>query len=310
MLSNMENLVIFGSLIYNEGQNSLLQNLSFGKGNVILYIVDERLERGYASSIIDNDPGMRLEAQTLSALRRRENVVLVAKHASEFQLPDSAKELDTIYVYYRDGNSTGLNSEFDVMCMFNDFPRTNSNRRYVLTDRSDTTDYSSVEIQNIKRPFDVFSRGGELRFDELDYSAELITQLTRALIEWLKSGFDRESSTDAFHASVNVYNRMTVSGETSELRPNWVLNVETPAIKGLIYSTGLDYRDLTVENATSFTDGIKTQSLMLHSAEYRRELTFQAIELLRKFMETNDMQVEDFTVEFLQDFLEKFSTRA
>lgn len=288
----MENLVIFGSLIDEIGQSSILQNLAFEKQNVRLFIVDQHLKRRFSESIVNNDAGLRLDRQTLIALERKENVKLVASHASEFYLPDYAVDNDTIFVYYRNRNSVGVNSEFDVMCLFNDFPRMYpaTRRRYILADRSDPTDYSSVDIGDVKRPFDIFSQSGFMKIDQLGYSLGLVKQLIQALIEWLKSGFERKHTSNAFRATVNVYNRMLINGEISPLpRPNWVLNVETPSIKGLIYSAGLDYRDLTVENATGFTDGIKTQSLMLHSAEYRREVTFQAINLLKNFALENDL---------------------
>ena len=313
MLSNMENLVIFGSLIYENGQNSLLGNLAFGRSGVGLYIVDERLNRAYAPSIVNRDQGMRQELQTLKALSGRENVNLVAKHPSEFHLSDSAKELDTVFVYYSSTESVGVKSEFDVMCLVNDFPRSASpaRRRYILTDRSDRTDYTSVNISFSDYSSDLFAASGRVNLSQTPSDQAVITryqvsQLTRALIEWMKSGFELERKSNVFLASVNVYNRQLVSGVTEQLRPNWVLNVETPTIKALIYSAGLDYRDRTVENATSFTDGVKTQSLMLHSADYRREVTLQAIELLSRFALENelfDRSADTLSVESWQDFL-------
>ena len=312
MLSNMENLVIFGSLIYEKGQNSLLGNLAFGRSGVVLYIVDERLNRAYASSVVNSDLGMRQELATLTALAGRENVNLVAKHPSEFHLSDSAKELDTVFVYYRTRESVGINSEFDVMCLANDFPRAAlpARRRYILTDRSDRTDYSSVNISFSDYSSDLFAASGRVNLAQISDQAAItryqVSQLTRALIEWMKSGFELERKSKAFLASVNAYNRQLVSGVTEQLRPNWVLNVETPTIKALIHSVGLDYRDRTVENATSFTDGVKTQSLMLHSADYRREVTLQAIELLTRFGLENELldpQADFLSFATWQDFL-------
>ena len=312
MLSNMENLVIFGSLIYEKGQNSLLGNLAFGRSGVVLYIVDERLNRAYASSVVNSDLGMRQELATLTALAGRENVNLVAKHPSEFHLSDSAKELDTVFVYYRTRESVGINSEFDVMCLANDFPRAAlpARRRYILIDRSDGTDYSSVDISFSDYSSDLFAASGRVNLAQISDQAAItryqVSQLTRALIEWMKSGFELERKSKAFLASVNAYNRQLVSGVTEQLRPNWVLNVETPTIKALIHSVGLDYRDRTVENATSFTDGVKTQSLMLHSADYRREVTLQAIELLTRFGLENELldpQADFLSFATWQDFL-------
>ena len=312
MLSNMENLVIFGSLIYEKGQNSLLGNLAFGRSGVVLYIVDERLNRAYASSVVNSDLGMRQELATLTALAGRENVNLVAKHPSEFHLSDSAKELDTVFVYYRTRELVGINSEFDVMCLANDFPRAAlpARRRYILTDRSDRTDYSSVNISFSDYSSDLFAASGRVNLAQISDQAAItryqVSQLTRALIEWMKSGFELERKSKAFLASVNAYNRQLVSGVTEQLRPNWVLNVETPTIKALIHSVGLDYRDRTVENATSFTDGVKTQSLMLHSADYRREVTLQAIELLTRFGLENELldpQADFLSFATWQDFL-------
>lgn len=293
-LSNKMNLVLLGSLIYKEGQKCVLDRLAFGTKDMVVYIVGEELNREYAKSVVNGDDNMRLEAQTLNALRGRSSVNLVAKHASEFRLPEHSRDMDTIFVYYRGNNSTGIDSYFDVMCLANDFPRMypSSRRRYVVTDRSDMTDYSSRGIEDFREPSDLFSRAGEIspKDDEL---LGLVRQLTQAVIEWLRSGFSRDRTSDAYRAPVNVYNEILVSGVSSTPRPNWVLNVETPAIKGLEASTGLMYRDTAVENAISFTDGVNSQSLMLHSGESRAKVTFEAIKLLKVYAVKNGLVRED-----------------
>ena len=126
-----------------------------------------------------------------------------------------------------------------------------------------------------------------------EFNYDLPRVLASALIEYLYSGFDTRDLT-TYGPPTNVYTRVDPDGNvSSEKRPMWPMNMETPAIKGLIYSVGLDLESMTIEHATDFTDGVTTQRMMYHSGAYRKEVVSAIIKVLGNFAFNNDFLTAD-----------------
>lgn len=288
-MTNRLNIVLINCLARIPSQVSRIPEAV--NDSVNLFIVDENLDRIYSEQIITNNKGISEDVRKLNAQSGKANINTYGIDIAEFLLPADYQKFDTIYVYYETINSVRVKSSFDLMCITQDFPTASQAERRYLIVQGETLgpDVSSIiSVDDFQKPYDFFAPDSVK--EHPDFDPDVPRTLTLALIEYLNSNFDKKES-GAHEIAVNVYNRVhTRTGEIlSGPRPHWPMNVEISAIKGLIWSVGLDQKDHKLEFESSFYDGITTQNCMIKSSQYRKEVVDAAIAVLGSFAFRNDI---------------------